>query len=218
MNEVSFLRDLMQTEMATMHTCLPGKIVSWDGARATVKPAMPKLLNDGSTLPAPQIVSVPVCFSVGMNGGAVISVPLQAGDDVLLHFSQTALDGWLSGSDDAPNDPRQFDLSDCFATPLMRPTVGKTDTSSLSLSYGGGSLKIAASGEITIQSPKVTINAPVINNGLVSVNQGMNNGGGGAVACSGGFAISGGDVVADGISLKSHTHGGDSGGRTTTPS
>ena len=42
----------------------------------------------------------------------------------------------------------------------------------------------------------------------------MNNEAGGAVACSGGFEIVGGDVVADGISLQQHTHRGDSGGTT----
>ena len=144
----------------------------------------------------------------------MISVPLAVGDDVLLHFAETAIDAWLSGSDAAPDDPRRFDLSDCFASPVLRPTVGAADTENVSLSFGAGSLKIAPSGEITIAAPKVTINAPVINNGLVSINQGMNNEAGGAVACRGGFEIVGGDVVADGISHKWHTHRGDSGGTT----
>ena len=212
--DISDLREMMQTELEAVHTTLAGKIVSWDGSRAVVRPALPRAMRDGSALPAPQIVSVPVCFPVGAGGAAMISVPLAAGDDVLLHFSETAIDGWLSGSDAAPDDPRRFDLSDCFASPVLRPTVGAADTENVSLSFGAGSLKIAPSGEITIAAPKVTINAPVINNGLVSINQGMNNGAGGAVACSGGFEIVGGDVVADGISHKWHTHRGDSGGTT----
>lgn len=101
--DISDLREMMQTELEAVHTTLAGKIVSWDGSRAVVRPALPRALRDGSALPAPQIVSVPVCFPVGA---------------------------------------------------------------------------------------------------------------GGAVACSGGFEIVGGDVVADGISLQQHTHRGDSGGTT----
>lgn len=86
----------------------------------------------------------------------------------------------------------------------------------------GKSLKIEFT---TIQTTGTTINnSPITNEATVSMNAGMNNGKGGAVTCTGGFEIqsgdvqvSGGNVQADGISLKEHTHTGDSGGNTSMP-
>ncbi|MDP8078325.1 Gp138 family membrane-puncturing spike protein [Phocoenobacter skyensis] len=146
-----------------IHTTLPGKIISWDGEMAIVEPTLPKTLTNGKPLAPPQIISVPVCFPIG--GGAIISVPLKAGDDVKLNFCERSLENWLSGNDTAPDDPRRFDLSDCFATPVCRPTQASCDTENLSLSYGGGSFKIAKNGEITIKTPKLTVNGKTILNG-----------------------------------------------------
>lgn len=79
----------------------------------------------------------------------------------------------------------------------------------------GKSLKIQFS---TIETTGITThNSAVTNKAAVSMNAGMNNGKGGAVSCIGGFDVSNGDVKADGVSLKSHIHDGDSGGKTSTP-
>lgn len=210
--QTSELKEFIHDELAEVRTCLPGKIMSWDGSRATVKPAMPKQLANGDVLAAPQIVSVPVCFPVGMGGKAVISVPLMAGDDVTLHFSERCLDGWLSGSDAAPDDPRQFDLSDCFATPVVRPGVGVADTENVSMTFNSGSIKIASSGEITVNAPKMTINAPLY------FTQGMAGSGAidgqtmqmnGPMQFTGNAAFSGGSVTHNGKDIgATHKHGG----------
>lgn len=69
---------------------------------------------------------------------------------------------------------------------------------------------------------KVQINSPLTETSAVLTAQGQINGNGGmAISGGGGAAISGslkatGDVVAGEISLQNHTHGGDSGGTTTT--
>lgn len=72
---------------------------------------------------------------------------------------------------------------------------------------------------VTTNNSQITNKSPVTNESLVSMNAGMNNGNGGAVACTGGFNINSGDVNADGISLKTHTHSGvqPGGGRTGSP-
>ena len=159
--QASDLKGFIQNELSEVRTCLPGIVQSYNGTSAVVKPALPKQLANGDTLPAPQIVQVPVCFPVGMGGKAQITVPLTAGDDVILHFSERSLENWLNGSDSAPDDPRQFDLSDCFASPVLRPTVGGADPENVSMMFGKGSIKIAPSGEITVNSPRMTINAPL---------------------------------------------------------
>ena len=159
--QASDLKGFIQNELSEVRTCLPGIVQSYKGTSAVVKPALPKQLANGDTLPAPQIVQVPVCFPVGMGGKAQITVPLAAGDDVILHFSERSLENWLNGSDSAPDDPRQFDLSDCFASPVLRPTVGGADPENVSMMFGDGNIKIAPSGEITVNGPRMTINAPL---------------------------------------------------------
>lgn len=205
------MNEVIKQALSEVMTTLPGVIVAYDGKTATVKPALPKMLANGDTLQAPQIVNVPVHWLTGDSGSAVISVPMKTGDPVTLHFSCRSIENWLSGSDQAPDDPRQFDLTDCFCTPVMRPGVGVADTENVSVQYGSGSLKIAPSGDVTLDAPSFTINAPTTVNGLLTYTQGMVGSGGENTA-----SITG-DVVANGISLVHHKHPGDSGGTTGEP-
>lgn len=156
-------KELIASILSDVHTCLPGVIVSYDGVSATVRPSVDKKLANGNVLNAPLIVMVPVCWPVGdINGGkALITVPLKPGDNVMLNFSERALENWLSGSDGVPDDPRQFDLSDCFATPLLRPNTMKADTENLSIQYSSMSMKVSPDGTITISnSTNITFNTP----------------------------------------------------------
>lgn len=69
-------------------------------------------------------------------------------------------------------------------------------------------LQADAGAEIKAPSTHIT--------GTLQVDQKITGTGGMAVSGGGGATVEG-DVVADGISLKSHTHQGDSGGSTGTP-
>ena len=162
--KTSELKALIRNELSDIHTCLPGVIVSYDGQLATVRPSLDKLLGNGQALVAPQIVKVPVCWPVGDIHGAqaLITVPLKPGDDVELNFSERCLDNWLTGSNGAPDDPRQFDLSDCFATPMLRPNTLKADTENVSISYGPMSMKIAPDGTVTVtNTTQVVFDTPL---------------------------------------------------------
>lgn len=239
---VSDQRRLIAAELADIHTCLPGSIVDYDGQFATVKPTLAKQLANGETLAAPKIARVPVCWPCGdVNGAqALFSMPLKAGDPVLLHFSERALDDWLGGNDGAPGDPRQFDLSDAFATPMLRPGIGlQADTDRVSLQYGPMTLKITADGEVTVdtpaptmvRSPEVTIDAIetlITGNLTLAGFFTMGTGGSGTGARAkmrGPIELVGGDfttaenVVAGGIGLKTHHHSGvtPGGGSTGGP-
>lgn len=158
---VTELRRVIAAELAEVNTCLPGVIVEYDGTFATVRPTLPKQLANGQQLPAPKIVRVPVCWPIAdVNGAqALFTMPLKAGDPVMLNFSQRALDDWLGGSDNPPGDPRQFDLSDCFATPMVRPGTMVADTERVSMQYGPMTLKITPEGEVTLDTTaNVTVN------------------------------------------------------------
>ncbi len=196
MSRASELRELIATELADVHTCLPGTVVSYDGRSAVVKPAISKQLSSGDELPAPTIVSVPVCWPCGDVGGgqALISVPLKAGDAVLLHFSERSLENWLSGRDGVPGDPRMFDLSDAFATPVCRPGALQADPDSVTVQYGGAVFRMGAGGEVSIDTPaQVSITA------------------GAGVAITGDVTVQGridatDDVTGAGVSLQTHRH------------
>lgn len=222
-----------------MNTTLPGKIISYDGKTAVVTPSMDMQLTSGKTLKPPQIISVPVYWLTADAGAAQITVPLKPGDAVVLHFSQRSIENWLSGSDQAPDDPRRFDLTDCFCTPVMRPTVARADTDSVNVQYGDGTIKIDSGGNLTIDvkstvhnSPPVTINASdsvtvnspsstfngdVTVNGMLTYTAGLTGSGGGGASIAGGVSITGGSVTHNGTNIgDDHKHSGVKSGGSNT--
>lgn len=74
----------------------------------------------------------------------------------------------------------------------------------------GGSAHIVAPGSVVIDSPQTTITGACTVQGLLTYQAGMagSSGGGAAATIEGNVVIAGGDVTADGISLKTHPHGG----------
>src|SRR5690606_33082216 len=55
------------------------------------------------------------------SGGFRVTFPVDAGDEVLLIFSESALDAWLTyGGEVDPVDDRRFSLSDAIAIPGLR--------------------------------------------------------------------------------------------------
>lgn len=213
---VSDQRRLIAAELAEVHTCLPGVIVSYDGQTATVRPTLAKQLASGEVLDAPKIVRVPVCWPCADVSGlkALLTMPLKAGDAVLVHFCERALDDWLGGLDGAPSDPRQFDLSDAFCTPLPRPGAGfPVDLENVSLSFGPASFKITPAGAVEIVAPAgVTMTTP-----LLQVSGNIASGGGsGTVTVQGSISVSG-EVTAGGIPLSSHKHPTAPNGPVSTP-
>jgi phage baseplate assembly protein V len=69
---------------------------------------------------------------------------------------------------------------------------------------------------VTIDSPQTTVKGKLTVEGLLTYLAGMagSGGSGSAAAIHGNVQITSGDLTADGISLKNHTHPGDSGGTT----
>ena len=103
----------------SVNTSMPASIMSYDAAknRATVKPDLPKALNNGEALEAPKIVEIPIAWPSACGGKASLTMPLKAGDPLVNIVQQRSLEGWLDGKRTMPDDPRQFDLSDSIAIP-----------------------------------------------------------------------------------------------------
>jgi Phage protein Gp138 N-terminal domain len=164
-----------------INTSIPGKIISYDAKtnRATVQPSIPRINADGTWIPSPKIVQVPVMFPASGMGGkqAGIHLPIGPGDGVKLDFTHRSIENWLSGNNDAPDDPRQFDLSDCIATPGLNSSgfsgdpsnlVIRMDRSSLTLKpdntivFGNenGSITIMPDGKIILKGTSIEIDTP----------------------------------------------------------
>ncbi|NMK48058.1 Gp138 family membrane-puncturing spike protein [Achromobacter sp. Bel] len=228
-NAVTLIRDIIATELADVYTTLPGEVVAYDGTFVTARPALAKRLANGDVLPAPKVVRVPMCWPVGdVNGAqALISVPLKAGDAIKLSFSARALENWLAGDNGPPDDPRQFDLSDAFASPLLRPGTMTADTQNVSIQYGPGMLKLSPAGDLTfqvktwtVQAEQTTFNTPVLINGPLTYTQGMageGGEGGASMRIRGGVAYQGGAITHNGKDIgDTHRHA-YAGGITENP-
>lgn len=97
---------------------------------------------------------------------------------------------------------------------------------SITLHIGGTTL-LLEDGKTTLSTPQLLVDSPqstftgtVTVQGLLTYLAGMvgKGGGGAAASIQGSVSVISGDVTADGISLKTHTHPGDSGGTTGPPS
>jgi hypothetical protein len=114
------IKAVIERRLVDVHTTLPGKVVDYDPAtqKATVQIQLKRKYVDGTTKEIPPIPAVPVVFPRGKGGTIHIHWKLEAGDDVVLHFSERSLDNWkTAGGMSDPADTRKFHLSDAFCTP-----------------------------------------------------------------------------------------------------
>lgn len=149
------LRLATARQLLDVHVSMPGRIESYDASKqeASVQPLLMVNLADGSAASLPVINHVPVIWPRG--GGAILSFPLEAGDTVLLVFSERSLDEWLQqGGELAPSDPRAHDLSDAVAIPGLYPLTEASDADSRDalLRFRGGELRLSPQGKIELKN------------------------------------------------------------------
>jgi hypothetical protein len=181
---------------SNLWTALPGIIVSFDAAlqTAVVQPAIKQvLLKEGATRDLPVLGDVPVYFPSG--GGLTLTFPITEGDECLLVFASRCIDAWWqSGGTQPPGEARTHSLSDGFALVGIRSTPRALDnvsTSAVQLrtDAGGAYIELQPSGKVRIIAPE---GVDIVGN----------------VSVSGNIAVTGGNVSADGITLKTHKHSG----------
>lgn len=145
---------LVRGIMMDYHTATPGILQSFDldNQTAVVQPAIRRLLlPEGKLVELPPCVDVPVCFA-----GGVLTFEVSSGMDVLLVFSERAIDNWhLRGGVQNPSEIRHFDLSDGFAflgfnsRPKVLPDV-HADASELRLRDGSNRISVRKDGTVHI--------------------------------------------------------------------
>ncbi|MHB0973964.1 MAG: Gp138 family membrane-puncturing spike protein [Thiobacillus sp.] len=222
----------IEGRLKDLHTCMPGIIASFNPATqtASVQPAIKRIFTENGAINLPVCVDVPVAFPGG--GDFFLTFPVKAGDECILFFSERAIDNWhIGGGTAAPAEYRLHDLSDGIAIvglnsqPHKIGDFNQTDTELRSRDgqthitmkpdgtiknvNAGGSTELTPSGQFIITAP-----GGIVMNGNTTLIGNMTSqpGNGGDGSCD--FA---GDVIAQGTSLHTHTHPGDSGGTTGTP-
>jgi len=161
------------------------------------------------------IQDVPVIFPSA--GGWNLTMPIQAGDECLLVFSDTELDSWWQngGLNNKPITARRHSLSDAIAVFGLRSTprgLKNYSTESMQIRSDDGKVVIdLATNGITITAPNVTVNA------TKNI----------SIQASGALTLQGqtvaitsriGHATVDGVVIKTHRHSGvQSGGSQTGP-
>lgn len=151
------LEMVKQNWLGEIHTCMPGVVENFDAATqsASVRLGFKRAYNDGTVREYQVVANVPVFFPATQE--AWLRFPVAAGDTVLVHFAERALDNWwLNGGSQDPELPRKFSTNDAIAVPGLR-TKGNAITpngasSSAELAFGGAYVEITNTGTVKIMA------------------------------------------------------------------
>lgn len=149
------IKDAVEQRLTEVHVCLPAQVVSYDSSKqmATVQPSFLRKYQTGEVVQMPVINNVPVAFPRA--GKAYLSLPMNAGDHVLLVFSERSLDVWLSaGGIVDPNDSRKHHISDAIAIPGCYPfnnPISGASSSDVVLGNDQSKIVLQPSGKFKIQ-------------------------------------------------------------------
>ncbi|MDD2775515.1 MAG: Gp138 family membrane-puncturing spike protein [Gallionella sp.] len=178
---------------ARIWTSFPGIVKSFNPSALTcvVQPAIQGINRNskGNTVfvDLPTLVDCPILLPGG--GGMVMTVPIAAGDEVLVFIASRCIDAWWqNGGVQPPMDIRMHDLSDGFVFPevFSQPRVfSGYNLSAVEIRSLSGATKISVDGVAETVS-------------ILAAN---------GVSITGTVTVVG-DVVANGVSLTHHLHSG----------
>lgn len=205
--------------LANLHTCTIAKVTAVGSKTISCKPVMNRLV-DGVSIELPEFIEVPLVTLQG--GGSYIHFPIAVGDYALLMFTERCFDGWWNGQDfKAPLEYRMHDYSDGIALVGMNNLATSFDIPSVIQRTGD----INQDGDITHQGDRDQTGDLIhtgnkTQTGLFALTGNMTiqgDGGAGTMnATNITINITTGDLVADGVSLKTHVHSGVQTGTSNT--
>lgn len=213
---IQVLQAALDNLKANLHTSTIGRVVRVNATTIDIQPVINRQV-DGKNVKLPVFVNVP---PVWMHGGSSYTAhPVSVGDYALLIFNERCFDNWYAGRDEVlPLEPRMHDYSDAVAVVGLYNRAGEitipTKITQIGDTYQQGDYEHLGNRE---QTGDFVLNGNLVINGNITINGGSGGGTVNASNCT--INLSGGDVIADGISLKMHTHGGVQvgGGNTGQP-
>jgi len=198
----------LEGRQAEMWTAMPGIIREYFPATMTCTVQLAIKMNVREPTGAIRfvevtpLINVPVIFPNG--GGFSLTFPIKPNDECLVIFAMRCIDfWWQSGGVQLQGDHRMHDINDGFALVGARsqprklspaPNAGAVqlrsdDGTALVAIEANKNITLTTPGTLTINATAVQINAPVTATG---------------------------NVIGDGISLKTHTHPGVQPGGAST--
>lgn len=155
-----------------------GQIQSFNPATKTaeIEILFKRVMPDGNIKPYPLLIDCPVFTLQG--GGAAVQMPIAAGDQCIVLFSDRNIDAWYqNGSASAPFDARAHDISDGMALVginALTSTLPAYSATELRLINGVGKLGMTG-GKLTITNGVVTL--LTVLDGLIDVIKALQVGG-----------------------------------------
>ena len=222
------LRLYVDNYMRGVYSLLPATVIAVDYSVPSVdcRPSVYNKNSNGDAVKIADILDVPLFVFSADNGNKRITMPVKVGDRVSVLLSDMdTTNVMVNPNADAIvtfNDPNQM-YPLCALAGFFTPASPKAiDAENIVLEHG--------STKMTLKSDKVIIDADVEINGDVKLNGsqhttgttlveeqltgqgGMAISGGSGASVTGSINVTGGDVKADGIGLKSHKHSNPEGG------
>jgi len=114
-NVTAEIENLVQDMLRNVHTCIPGKIDSFDSGNclAVVVPTGQFITPSGEKLDYPKIHDVPVVIQQCAGQDVTMAFPIKDGDGCMIHFAEQQLDQFRD-DEEAKCDLR-FDLTNAIA-------------------------------------------------------------------------------------------------------
>lgn len=167
-DEQEALRLAMDGRISSLWSAIPGIVQSVDLAKRTcsVQPAIQGRIQspDGSFqfVNLPVLVDVPIVMPSA--GGFTLSLPITAGNEVLVVFASRCIDSWWqSGGVGVPMELRMHDLSDGFAIPgpksVPNATALHATNARFSKDDGTAYVEITPSGAVNVKASTAEVDA-----------------------------------------------------------
>jgi len=204
--------------IARARTAIPARVDAFDAATqlVTASPLIRKIQTiDGvkTTVNVAQVVQVPLLIPYAQTAGFALTLPIQAGDTVLLVVADRSIDNWreFGGVQDPVETTvaRHHDLTDSLAivgcTPDPQALSGYL-TNGIEIRNSDRSVRaslFADRVELVAGTSQIVIN----NDGTITMTAP------GDVTITGNVSVTGtitatGEITGNGVALSTHTHGG----------
>lgn len=150
------LSQAIRNRLSELHVAMPAQIISYDHNTqlATVQPLISRKYADDRVEPYAPLNNVPIIFP--RSGGASLTMPVKAGNPLLLVFSERSLDTWKKlGGVQVQDDKRMHSLTDAVGfmgiSPETLPSQSENNDDVL-LDYDGNKIRLKPSGNSEIVS------------------------------------------------------------------
>lgn len=151
----NLINGIIDKSLYELNISIPGIVIDFSSTDKTcsVQPALKRKYLNAGIKELPIINDVPICYP--QTNDAIISFPLEKGDNVLLVFSQRSLDNWkqaASAKTVDPEDTRRNHISDAVAIPGIVKKGGgiPAENGKMKIQYKNGFITIDSSNKFKI--------------------------------------------------------------------